>query len=148
MTHRPAAALAGVLLLAAGTALTGCAAYNDLVHHFADDAYDEAADARAALGPGAKWIPADAADIRTRTSTREDPDAVVQFVSGSALDPELCTPGPRMSGAAWAFDDSPDVYAVTDAYVCGEWTAVPIDDGWFAWTPNSAAEREAAGAAG
>ncbi|KAA9147596.1 hypothetical protein F6B41_14625 [Microbacterium lushaniae] len=149
MTQRLAvSALAGVVLLAAGSGLTGCAAYNDVVHHFADDTYDDAVAARDALGPGAQWIPADAVEIRTRTSTRGDPDAVVQFVSGSPLDPELCAPGPRMSGAAWYFGDSPDVYTLTDAYVCGEWTAVATDDGWLGWTPNSAAERDAAGAAG
>jgi hypothetical protein len=54
---------------------------------------------------------------------------------------------PRQSANVYAFDDTPDVYAMDTLWACGVWSVVPTDTGWFGWTPNSP-DEEAASPAG
>lgn len=138
---------APALLLAGALTLSGCAAYDSIVHKQATSTFDDVA----AFDDGAEvdtdWLPADATAITVRTSTIEDaPDAVILLTSESALG-EDCVEVDRQSAPAWVLDDAPDPYTVKTVFACGDWSVVQSADGWFGWTPNSEQERSAAAAA-
>ncbi|WP_144876737.1 hypothetical protein [Microbacterium sp. 1.5R] len=138
-------ALAAPALIVAGLlSLTGCSAYDSLVHKYATSTFDDAEAFAKDAAVDATWVPADATDITVRTSTLEDAaDAVILLTSESAL-PEECSEVDRFSAPSWVLDDAPDPYKAKTVFVCGDWSVVPSDDGWFGWTPNSAEERNAA----
>lgn len=134
----PALIVAGLL------SLTGCSAYDSLVHKHATSTFDDVK----AFGDGtdvdADWVPADATAITVRTSTMDKAsDAVILLTSGSALADD-CAEVERLSAPAWVLDDAPDPYTAKTVFACGDWTVMATDDGWYGWTPNSDEERSAA----
>ncbi len=132
------------LLLAGAMTLTGCAAFDSIVHKQATSTFDDVAAFEDEAEVDAGWVPADATAITLRTSTIEDaPDAVVLLTSETALG-EDCVEVERQSAPAWVLDDAPDPYAAKTVFACGEWSVMETADGWFGWTPNSEAERSAA----
>lgn len=139
-------ALAASALLAAGMlSLTGCSIYDSLVHKQATSTFDDVGAFDAGAEVGADWIPADATDITVRTSTVDQAEDAVILLSSSA-ELEGCTETERYSGPTLALDEAPDPYTAKTVFVCGDWTVMPTDDGWYGWTPNSEDERNAADA--
>lgn len=138
-------ALAAPALIAVGLlSLTGCSAYDSLVHKQATSTFDDAAAFDDGAEVDAGWIPTDATEITVRTSTIEDAaDAVILLTSDSEL-PGDCTEVERYSAPSWVLDDAPDPYEVKTVFACGDWSVIAADDGWFGWTPNSEEERSAA----
>ncbi|MEV7608484.1 hypothetical protein AB0N61_03280 [Microbacterium sp. NPDC089320] len=137
---------APALLLVGALALTGCAAYDSIVHKQATSTFDDLDAFAAGAEADADWIPADATAITVRTSTIDDaPDAVILLTSESTLG-EGCVEVDRQSAPAWVLDDAPDPYAAKTVFACGDWAVMDTGDGWFGWTPNSEAERSAAAA--
>lgn len=139
------AALAVPALVVIGMiGLTGCSAYEALVHKQSTATFDdvEALDDGAELDAG--WIPADANAITVRTSTSEAAsDAVILVTSESDLVGE-CAETERLSAPSWVLDDAPDPYDAETVHVCGDWSVIPTGTGWYGWTPNSPEERTAA----
>lgn len=138
-------ALAAPALIVVGLiSLTGCSAYDSIVHKQATSTYDDVEAFVEGTAVAADWIPADATEITVRTSTIENAaDAVVLLASGSAL-PGDCTEVERRSAPAWVLDDAPDPYKAKTVFACGDWSVMTTGDGWFGWTPNSQEERAAA----
>lgn len=141
MNTRPA--LAASALIAVGLiSLTGCSAYDSIVHKQATSTYEDA-QAFGDAAVDAEWIPQDSTEITVRTSTIEDAaDAVILLTSGSAL-PDDCAEVERQSAPAWVLDDAPDPYKAKTVFACGDWSVMTTGDGWFGWTPNSDEERAA-----
>ncbi|MCS3444136.1 hypothetical protein [Microbacterium phyllosphaerae] len=139
-------ALAAPTLIVVGLlSLTGCSAYDSLVHKQATSTFDDTTAFDDGAEVDAEWIPADATEITVRTSTMEDAaDAVILLTSGSALSD--CTEVKRHSAPSWVLDGAPDPYEAKTVFACGDWSVVASDDGWFGWTPNSEEERNAAAA--
>lgn len=139
-------ALAAPTLIVVGLlSLTGCSAYDSLVHKQATSTFDDTTAFDDGAEVDAEWIPADATEITVRTSTIEDAaDAVILLTSGSALSD--CTEVKRHSAPSWVLDGAPDPYKAKTVFACGDWSVVASDDGWFGWTPNSEEERNAAAA--
>ncbi len=137
---------APALLLAGLLSLSGCSAYDSLVHKQATSTFEDVAAFEDAAPVDADWLPNDATDITARTSTLEDAaEAVILVGSGSAL-ADGCTEVERYSAPAWVLDTAPDPYAATTVFACGDWSVMAADEGWFGWTPNSEQERSAASA--
>lgn len=136
----PALVIAGLL------SLTGCSAYDSLVHRQATSTFDDVDGFERDAEVDASWIPADASEITVRTSTIDDAaDAVILLISTSGL-PDECVEVERYSAPAWVLDDAPDPYTAKTVFACGDWSVMASDDGWFGWTPNSEDERSAAAA--
>ncbi len=140
-------ALAAPALIVVGLlSLTGCSAFDSLVHKQATSTFDDVAAFDDGAEVDADWIPSDATDITVRTSTLEDAtDAVILLSSHSALSDD-CTEVDRYSAPSWALDDAPDPYTAKTVFACGDWSVMAADDGWYGWTPNSEEERSAAAA--
>ncbi|AQY02669.1 hypothetical protein [Microbacterium foliorum] len=139
-------ALASSALIVVGLmSLTGCSAYDSIVHKQATSTFDDVVTFDDGAEVDAGWIPADATEITVRTSTMEDAaDAVILFSSGSAL--ADCPEVERTSAPTWVLDDAPDPYTAKTVFACGDWSVMSTDGGWFGWTPNSDEERSAADA--
>jgi hypothetical protein len=136
----PALILAGVL------SLTGCSAYDSLVHKQATSTFDDAGAFQDGAQADAEWVPTDATEITVRTSTLEDSaDAVILLTSDAAL-PGDCVEVERQSAPTWALDDAPDPYEAKNVFACGDWIVMATGNGWYGWTPNSDDERNAAAA--
>lgn len=145
MTRRhllPAAAL----LLGGTLLLGGCAAVEGLVHKQSTRAFDDADAFRADTPIDADWVPDDATALTLRTSTLEDADDAVLLLTSAEALPDDCVESERTSAPTWTLDDGPSAYDAKTVFVCGDWSVIPSDDGWFGWTPNS--EEERAGARG
>ncbi|PCE16324.1 hypothetical protein AUC47_00260 [Microbacterium sp. SZ1] len=142
-------ALAAPALIVAGLlSLSGCSAYDSLVHKYSTSTFDDANAFDRSAEVDASWIPADATDIALRTSTLEDAaDAVILLTSDSPLSDD-CREVDRYSAPSWVLDDAPDPYEAESVFACGDWSVIEGDGGWFGWTPNSPEERAAATAAG
>lgn len=137
----PALVIAGLL------SLTGCSAYDSLVHKQATSTFDDVDGFESGAEVDADWIPTDASKITVRTSTMEDAaDAAILLASDAGL-PDECVEVDRYSAPAWVLDDAPDPYAAKTVFACGDWSVMASDDGWFGWTPNSEDERSAAASA-
>lgn len=135
---------APALILAGLLSLTGCSAYDSLVHKQATSTFDDATAFDDGAEVDADWIPVDATEITVRTSTIEKAsDAVILLTSASALADD-CVEVERRSAPAWVLDDAPDPYTATTVFACGDWSVMATDDGWYGWTPNSEEERRAA----
>jgi len=132
-------------LIAVGLlSLTGCSAVDSIVHKQSTSTFDDVEAFRDGADLDASWVPADATAITERTSTIEKaPDAVILLTSSSSLSDE-CTEVERSSAPSWVLDDAPDPYKAETVFVCGDWSVIPTDDGWFGWTPNSDEERASA----
>ena len=139
-------AVAAPALIALGLlSLTGCSAYDSLVHKQATSTFDDVGAFEDGAEVDADWVPADATAITVRTSTIEDaPDAVILLTSESDL--ADCAEVERRSAPSWVLDDAPDPYTAKTVFACGDWTVMDTGDGWFGWTPNSEEERNAAAA--
>ena len=140
-------ALAAPALIVVGLlSLTGCSAFDSLVHKQATSTFDDVTAFDDGAEVDADWIPSDATDITVRTSTLEDAaDAVILLASHSALSGD-CTEVDRYSAPSWTLDDAPDPYTAKTVFACGDWSVMAADDGWYGWTPNSEEERSAAAA--
>lgn len=119
-------------------ALSGCAV-TDYFQHEASADFESTTELAADWDKTAPWVPANATDIRTRSSTTAD-SAILRATTESDLDPELCAEIERMSGPVYEQDWSADAY-VDNAWVCDNWTVVATDDGWYGWTPNDPDEQ-------
>ena len=140
--------LAIVILPLAALSLTGCASVTQFLSsesetHFADggELFDSGI-----IDPGeATWLPTDASDIALQRSTKSDvtPTAVIAFTSGSEL--IGCVETERLSLPAYnvAWGPGDEIVAETTVHACGEWVFVPVDNGWFGWTPSAPGERDA-----
>lgn len=139
------AALAVPALVVIGMiGLTGCSAYESLVHKQSTATFDDVEALEDGADLDAAWIPADASDITLRTSTVEKAsDAVILLTSASELVGD-CAETERLSAPAWVLDGVPDPYDAETVHVCGDWSVIPTDTGWYGWTPNSDEERTAA----
>jgi len=120
-------------------ALSGCAV-TDFFQHEASADFESTKALDAGWDKSAPWVPADATDIRTRSSTTGD-SAILRATTATALDPELCVEIERKSGPVYEQDWSGDAY-VDNAWACDNWTVVATDDGWYGWTPNYPEEQE------
>lgn len=142
-------ALAAPALIIAGLlSLSGCSAYDSLVHKYSTSRFDDSNAFDKSAEVDASWIPSDATDIALRTSTLEDAaDAVILLASDSPLSDD-CREVDRYSAPSWVLDDAPDPYGAESVFVCGDWSVIAADGGWFGWTPNSPEERGAATATG
>ncbi|MCM3778095.1 hypothetical protein [Microbacterium hydrocarbonoxydans] len=140
-------ALAAPALIAAGLlALTGCSAYDSLVHKYATTAFDDRSAFEADAEVDASWIPTDATGITVRTSTLEDAaDAVILLTSDSPLSDD-CREVDRYSAPSWVLDGAPDPYEAETVFACDDWSVIAGDGVWFGWTPNSPEERGATSA--
>lgn len=140
-------ALAAPALIAVGLlSLTGCSAYDSLVHKQVTSTFEDVAAFDDGSEVDADWIPADATAITVRTSTIEDAaDAVILLSSDSDLSAD-CPEVERYSAPSWVLDDAPDPYTAKTVFACGDWSVMASDAGWFGWTPNSEEERNAAAA--
>lgn len=135
---------APALLLAAGVALTGCSAYESLVHKRTTSTFDDVSAFREAGEVEADWLPGDATEITLRTSTVDEAaDAVILLTSASPL-VGGCTEVERYSAPSWTLDGAPDPYDDETVFACGDWSVIETGTGWFGWTPNSDEERSAA----
>ncbi|MEN0024633.1 MAG: hypothetical protein AAGC61_15205 [Microbacterium sp.] len=135
---------APALLLAAGVTLTGCSAYESLVHKQSTSAFDDVAAFRQGAEVDAEWLPADATEITVRTSTVDKAaDAVILLTSASPLVGD-CAEVERYSAPSWTLDGAPDPYDAKTVFACGDWSVIETGTGWFGWTPNSDEERSAA----
>lgn len=135
---------APALLTAALLALTGCSAYDSIVHKQSTSTFDDAEAFADGAEVAADWMPTDATEITVRTSTLEEAkDAVILLASDSPTAGD-CTETERSSAPAWVLDDAPDPYKAETVFVCGDWSVMSTADGWFGWTPNSHDERAAA----
>ena len=138
MRFLPIAAV-GILALS----LTGCSAVTDLLHNeteseFADRAAFEKDWPRAS---SAEWLPDDAQLIHVRQSG-DGTVAIIGFASASELDAEQCVETDRMSAPSFTDDWAPSEVFVDRVFACGDWAAMPTDDGWFGWTPSAPGEQE------
>lgn len=137
---------APALFLAGALALTGCSAYDSLVHKQATSTFEDADAFTKEAEVDADWVPADATDITVRRSTVEDAaDAVILLTSDAALGDE-CAEVERYSAPSWVLDDAPDPYKAKTVFACGDWSVMDTGSGWYGWTPNSEEERAAAAA--
>jgi hypothetical protein len=126
--------------------LTGCSAYDSLVHKQSTSTFANVETFNAGSTTEAAWIPTDATEITVRTSTlAKASDAVILLDSGSALLGD-CAEVERYSAPAWVLDDAPDPYKADSVFVCGDWSVMSTETGWYGWTPNSDEERSAASA--
>lgn len=140
------ALVAPALLAVAALSLTGCSAYENLVHKQATSTFDDVDAFRDGAGTDADWLPADATGIVVRTSTIENtPDAVVLLTSDSELSTQ-CAEVERRSAPTWALEEAPDPYDAKTVFACGEWSVIDTGTGWYGWTPNSEDERAEASA--
>jgi hypothetical protein len=146
MTKTRLALTAGLLSLGLIT-LSGCSAVDAMLYKYSTTTYDDVA-AMQEDGVDATWIPKDATEIVVRTSVDPDAsDAVTTFQTSSALPDADCVEVERRSAPVWSLDGMPDVYSLAKVFACGDWSVVPTEDGWAAWTPNSSDERKDASAA-
>jgi len=127
----PIAALAAI-------ALSGCAVMDDLRHESSTD-FATVSELSDGWDKAAPWLPADASDIRTREATNGD-SAILRATTDTELDPAKCAEIDRQSAPVYEQDWSPNAFVDT-AWVCGDWTVIPTDDGWFGWTPNDPDEK-------
>ena len=129
-----AAAIAGAI------ALSGCSAVDEIAYK---QRSLEFVDQSALAADGTRkiaWVPSDGTGIKIVESTVAS-DAALLVTSSSDLDQTMCLPHARLSAPSYTMEGAPDVYAISDAFVCGDWTVVPTEDGWYGWTPNSESER-------
>nr|WP_314840819.1 hypothetical protein [uncultured Microbacterium sp.] len=146
MNARTALAAPG-LILAGLLSLTGCGAYDSLVHKQATSTFDDAAAFDDGAEVDADWLPADATEITVRTSTVEGTaDAAILLSSEESALTGDCVEVERFSAPAWVLEGAPDPYTAKMVFVCGDWTVMAGSGGWFGWTPNSEEERSAASA--
>jgi len=122
----------------AATALSGCAVMDDLRHESSTD-FATVSELSDGWDKTAPWLPADASDIRTREATNGD-SAILRATSTADLDPAQCAEIERQSAPVYEQDWSPNAF-VDHAWVCGDWTVIPTEDGWFGWTPNDPDEK-------
>lgn len=130
----PAALLAGLL------ALSGCAVVDELAYKQRSLEFDTQAEMIGDDAHEITWVPEDGRAITIVESTVAT-DAALLVTSSAPLDAAECAPGERLSAPSYSVAGAPDVYEISEAYVCGAWTVVAADGGWFGWTPNSPAER-------
>ena len=135
---------ASALIVVGVVSLSGCSAYDSLVHKYATSTFDDTAAFEKDAVTDADWLPDDATGITVRTSTLEDAaDAVILLTSDSPLAGD-CVEVDRYSAPPWVLDDAPDPYKAESVFACGEWSVIQGDGTWFGWTPNSPEERGAA----
>lgn len=138
MNKRMLRTSAAILVVLATLALTGCAAFDDLVNRQVTRTYDNKDHFGADASVDAGWIPADATEITLRTPA-ENPGvvAVILLVSTSEL-PESCLEAERQSSPLLGIDGAPEVYEPKNSriQVCDDWTVMKAANGWFGWTPN------------
>lgn len=130
------------VLLGGAIALSGCAVVDEIVYKQRSADYADTS-ALSDGGHSVAWVPGDGTRIRIIEST-QGPDKALRVTSPTALDTAACRAGARLSGPSYAMEGTPNIYKITDAFVCGEWTVVATADGWFGWTPNSVEEQAAA----
>lgn len=135
---------APALIIARIVSMTGCSAYDSLIHKqatstFKDvDSFDDGAEV------DVDWIPSDAIQITVRTFTVEKAaDTAILLSSESPLSDD-CAEVQRYSAPAWVLDGAPDPYAAKTVFACGDWSVMDTGTGWYGWTPNSEEERSAA----
>lgn len=119
------------------TALSGCAAVDDMLHKQETATFADKAAFDAGAKTAADWLPADATNITERRSTENAGIAVILLTSKSEL-PDTCKDAERRSAPTLNLDGAPDIYDPknTAAHVCGDWTVMKSDGGWYGWTPN------------
>ena len=123
--------------------LTGCGISDALHHQTSGTAATPAALEMAWHTPASEpdWVPADATGIRFVAATGGSADrspASVRVTTTSPL-PADCTEIERRSldsfGEDWAPSKFPD-----RVERCGNWAVMPVDGGWFGWTPLAPSE--------
>ncbi len=140
MRKTPTVLTAAALLATVAATATGCSSIEDMLHNEQAATYDTIADFRDEAVISATWLPEDAHDIALRRSTKAS-DAAIALSSTQPLDAAICAPVARQSAPAYNVDDSVDVYKITDAFACGDWTVVRTDGGWLGWTPSHPDEK-------
>jgi hypothetical protein len=129
---RPGAAVAG--LAAIFFLLAGCALVNDVAYGRSESTSANPVELAQARGDAVEWMPEDARGISRVASTREDGVESLLFTSATA--PTGCTPTERLSAPTMDVEGAPDVYAIGQVQVCGDWVVAAADDDvYYAWTP-------------
>ena len=142
MRNRIIAALA--LILGGSALLTGCSSLDGVLHKQSTNTFEDVDAFRADASVDVPWMPEDATAITLRTSTLKDAADAVVLLSSAASLPGECVEVARTSAPAWDLEGSPSPYEAATVSVCGEWSVIPAEDGWFGWTPNSEDEQRAA----
>ncbi len=113
------------------------------MHKQSTQTFEDADAFRADASVDADWVPHDATALTLRTSTIEDADDAALLLTSTMTLPEDCVETVRTSAPTWTLDDAPSAYEAKTVFVCGDWSVIPSDDGWFGWTPNSDEEKAA-----
>lgn len=114
------------------------------MHKQSTTTFDDADAFRADTPVDADWVPDDVTALTLRTSTIEDADDAVLLLTSTTALPDECVETERTSAPTWTLDDGPSAYEAKTVFVCGDWSVIPSDDGWFGWTPNSDEEKASA----
>lgn len=130
---------AAIGMLAILVTLSGCAAVDNLAHGQSSATYSNAQEFAQADGGAPGWLPADARQIETVSSTRADDTASVVFVSDEGV--SGCEDVDRVSAPTMEIESGPDVYAIDRVAVCGDWAVAESDGTYYAWTPAQEAEQ-------
>jgi hypothetical protein len=133
VTFLSAAACAALLL-------TGCSAIEDVLQKEKSSTYDDRDAFTADSGLEARWLPEDSTAIDVVRSTQAA-DAAIAVESSTLLAPDLCAEIDRRSAPAYQPGPEVDVYKISEAFACGDWTVVQTDDGWLGWTPGDPDEK-------
>jgi hypothetical protein len=120
--------------------LTGCSTVEDALHKEKRSTYENLTAFDDDSGIDATWLPEDASGIEIIRSTQAD-DAAIALESSADLSSELCAPVERQSAPAYQPGPEVDVFKISDAFACGDWTVVETGYGWLGWTPGHPDEK-------
>ncbi|MDJ1114561.1 hypothetical protein [Microbacterium dauci] len=120
--------------------VSGCAVVDDVVHGKAATTYSTAAELADDRDIAAAWLPDDATEIEVVSSTRTADTASIVFRSDEGV--RGCVTTERRSAPTMVIDSGPDVYAIDEVMVCGDWAVVESDGLFSGWTPAVEAEGD------
>ncbi|MDN3310778.1 hypothetical protein QWJ90_07535 [Microbacterium oryzae] len=120
--------------------LTGCSTVEDVLHKEKRSTYENPTAFDDDSGIEAPWLPEDATGIEVTRSTQAN-DAAISAESYADLSSALCAPVERQSAPAYQPGPEVDVFKISHAFACGDWTVVKTDYGWLGWTPGHPDEK-------
>jgi hypothetical protein len=120
--------------------VSGCAAIYDVAHGKATATYTTATELAGDQGDDVAWVPEDATEIEVVTSTRTEGTASIVFRSDDDLGD--CGATERLSAPTMVIESGPDVYAIDEVMVCGDWAVASSDGLFYGWTPAVEAEGD------
>ena len=125
-----------------GLALSGCSSVVNTIQPEKTDSFASGQDLAQNWNQSVNWLPADAAQIKTREAASGGP-AILAVTTTTPLDTSQCVETQRQSAPAYSDDWSPTNVYVDRVFACGDWAVMKTDTGWFGWTPNDPDEKAA-----